>query len=152
MRRAVCVLRGDGIPDAPVVIDECPHGVRFRGTVSGLSPGLHGFHVHEYGDLREGCQSMCAHFNPTKSQHGGLRSLRRHLGDLGNISVNVNGVASIDIIDPHLRLTGQSGIIGRGLVVHADRDDLGRGSSPESLITGNAGRRIMCGVIGWAST
>lgn len=151
MRRAVCVLTGPGLPDAPIQIDECPHGVRLTGTVHGLTPGLHGFHVHEFGDLRDGCQSMCAHFNPTESTHGGPRSARRHLGDLGNISADNSGVASVDIMDPHLRLTGPFGIIGRGLVVHADRDDLGRGPAPESLITGNSGKRIMCGVIGWAS-
>lgn len=151
MRHAVCLLRGDGIPDASILIDECPHGLRITGTVAGLSPGLHGFHVHEFGDLRDGCQSMCAHFNPTGSTHGGLRSAHRHLGDLGNISANQNGTATIDIIDPHLRLTGPFGIIGRGLIIHADRDDLGRGPAPDSLITGNSGKRIMCGVIGWAS-
>ena len=54
--------------------------------------GEHGFHVHEYGDLTDGCESACAHFNPDGETHGGLDSSTRHLGDLGNIT-SKNGIS-----------------------------------------------------------
>jgi len=162
VRTAVCVLtpscRGghDGRKGGVVVMQEMMEGgrvvgLRLNGTVHGLTPGLHGFHVHTSGDLRLGCASLCAHFNPTNSQHGGPRSTVRHLGDLGNIFADVEGVAKVHIEDAFLRLSGPNSVIGRSLVVHADRDDLGRGPGPDSAITGNSGARILGGVIGWAS-
>ena len=54
--------------------------------ITGLTDGEHGFHIHTYGDLTDGCSSACAHFNPDNTEHGGLDSEIRHLGDLGNIS------------------------------------------------------------------
>lgn len=127
---------------------EC--GVRFYGMIHGLKRGFHGFHVHESGDLTDGCTSLCAHFNPYKKDHGGLHSKVRHLGDLGNILADSNGTAVVDIRDPNLRISGKHGILGRSLVVHADEDDLGMGTSPLSKTTGNSGDRILCGVIGYA--
>ena len=41
-------------------------------------------------------------------------------------------------------------IIGRGLVIHEDPDDLGLGGDKTSLTTGNSGKRIACAVIGYA--
>ena len=43
---------------------------RFSGAVSGLSPGLHGFHVHANGDLSNGCKAAGGHFNPFSRSHG----------------------------------------------------------------------------------
>ena len=45
----------------------------------------------------------------------------------------------------------KTNIIGRGLIIHADEDDCGQGGQPDSLITGHAGKRIACAVIGYAS-
>ena len=114
-----------------------------------LSPGLHGFHVHESGDLTEGCKSLCAHYNPDRVQHGGLRSKERHRGDLGNIKVHGDGSVSQTITATRLDLKE---IIGRSVIVHKDKDDLGRGTNPESPKTGNSGERVLCGVIGLVSS
>lgn len=53
------------------------------------------------------------------------------------------------ITDSYLTLSGPRSIIGRGLVIHSNRDDLGKGGAADSLTTGNAGGRIACGVIGY---
>ena len=111
----------------------------------------HGFHIHEYGDLSEGCESMCEHLNPYGKTHGGPNSVNRHVGDLGNIETDNEGNAKYRFTDSMIKLRGQkSNILGRGLIIHADTDDLGQGNNALTHITGNAGKRIACAVIGYA--
>lgn len=124
--------------------------VEVTGEVSGLTPGLHGFHVHEFGDNTNGCISAGAHFNPHNKDHGGPGHDVRHVGDLGSITAGANGIAKINIRDKMISLQGQHNIIGRTVVVHADPDDLGQGGHELSKTTGNAGGRLVCGVIGLA--
>jgi Cu-Zn family superoxide dismutase len=113
--------------------------------------GVHGFHIHEYGDMSDQCTSMCSHFNPTNSNHGGPHSKIRHVGDLGNLRADKDGKVKITFTDPLIKLTGtKCNIIGRGLIIHEDEDDLGMGGDEQSLKTGNAGKRIACAVIGHA--
>ena len=111
--------------------------------------GEHGFHIHRTGDLREGCSSLCSHYNPYNKNHGGPDSKERHVGDLGNIK-SINGTVNKTMRDKLIRLRGKYSVIGRSVVIHSDRDDLGLGGDAESLKTGNAGKRIACGVIGYS--
>jgi Cu-Zn family superoxide dismutase len=111
---------------------------------------LHGFHVHETGDLSDKCQSMCAHFNPYKKTHGCPGMKERHVGDLGNLQTDANGNVKYMMSDNIIKLRGKCNIIGRGLIIHADPDDCGQGNTPDSLTTGNSGKRIACAVIGYA--
>jgi len=120
--------------------------------MKGLNPGKHGFHVHEYGDLSNGCISSGGHYNPFHNNHGGPTDNIRHMGDLGNITVDKDGNVNQTIIDDEITLIGKYSVVGRSIVVHADIDDLGKGNSPLSLTTGNSGDRIACGVIGIASS
>jgi Cu-Zn family superoxide dismutase len=126
--------------------------VRLDVDIKGLSPNsLHGFHVHEAGDLTDKCTSMCAHFNPYGKKHGCPGMKERHVGDLGNLRTNGKGEAIYTFYDDAIRLRGtKCNIIGRGLIIHADPDDCGKGSNAESLKTGNAGKRIACAVIGYS--
>ena len=151
MADGVAVLQPDGSNVRGVVrfIDE-RGGLRISYRVTGLTDGEHGFHIHEYGDLTDGCKSACAHFNPDGMTHGGLDTAVRHFGDLGNITSS-KSVAEGELFLPNGRLdTSRYGILGRMIIVHADRDDLGMGGDEESLKTGNAGKRLACGVIGLA--
>lgn len=120
--------------------------------ISGLKKNsLHGFHVHEAGDLTDKCTSMCAHFNPYKKNHGCPGVKERHVGDLGNLVADNKGNANYIFYDDVIKLRGtKCNIIGRGLIIHEDEDDCGQGNNPDSLKTGNAGKRIACAVIGYA--
>ena len=126
-------------------------GVRILGRIEGLAPGLHGFHVHQLGDVfSNGCDSTGPHFNPAKALHGSPHdpAHARHAGDLGNIAADDKGVALVDIFDGLVTLTsGPNNILGRAFVVHEKVDDLGKGGDDGSTKTGNAGSRLACGIV-----
>jgi len=146
--KAVCVINGDakGTVYFEQQDDGCP--VKVTGEVNGLAKGLHGFHVHEFGDNTNGCTSAGPHFNPHGKEHGAPADENRHIGDLGNIEASGNGATKVEICDSKITLFGANSIVGRTIVVHADPDDLGKGGHELSKTTGNAGARIGCGVIG----
>ncbi|MCI0464722.1 MAG: superoxide dismutase family protein [Gemmataceae bacterium] len=145
--KAICVmtpLSGSKVHGV-IVFTQKGHTVHVKGKITGLTPGLHGFHVHEYGDLTDDKgMSTGGHFDPDKTKHGGPDSKERHVGDLGNVKANDKGVAEIDLMDKMLSLSGPHSIIGRGLIVHAKADDL------KSQPAGDAGGRVGGGVIGVA--
>ena len=170
MNKAVCVLTNNqpGISGYIEFNENIFGSIDITVNVSGLEPGLHGFHIHQTGDLRKGCSSLCSHFNPYGTEHGDILDNRnnRHVGDLGNIRVNNEGNAYYTFRDRFIKLKGKCNIVGRSVVIHEKVDDLGIGGLAkdesgnvyiedkeryeESLKTGNAGKRIACGVIGWA--
>jgi Cu-Zn family superoxide dismutase len=113
-----------------------------EGEISGLTPGKHGFHVHEKGDCSapDGA-SAGGHFNPTHQNHGAPSSPHRHAGDLGNITADKKGNAKFNFRDKVIRLSGEDSIMGKSLILHADPDDM------KTQPTGNSGKRVACGVI-----
>ena len=119
-------------------------GVRIQGTVTGLEPGAHGFHIHENGDCSApDASSAGGHYEPADDPHGAPEDPpdQHHLGDFGNVTAGANGDAEVDVTDPELSMSGPDSIIGKAIIVHAGRDDL------ESQPSGDAGARIGCGVI-----
>lgn len=114
-------------------------------NLSGFAPNsTHGIHIHEIGDCTaRDAASAGAHFNPTSSDHGGTTGSKRHGGDLGNLTADANGnIAATVKVDGDIAFgNGADSIVGRGLVVHANPDDL------ESQPAGNSGTRLSCGVI-----
>ncbi|TRY76609.1 hypothetical protein TCAL_03499 [Tigriopus californicus] len=150
-KKAICVLVGEA-KGTLTFTQEGNGPVSITGEVSGLKPGSHGFHVHEFGDTTNGCVSAGPHFNLDGCEHGAPANNKgsRHTGDLGNVEANAEGVATIDLKDTFISLQGMNSIVGRSLVVHADPDDLGQGGHELSKSTGNAGARQACGIIGFA--
>ncbi|CAD6190372.1 unnamed protein product [Caenorhabditis auriculariae] len=122
--------------------------LKLNGSILGLAPGQHGFHIHEKGDIGNGCLAAGAHYNPHKLTHGAPDDSNRHVGDLGNIETPPDGFTPISVSDSLASLTGPYSIVGRSVVVHEKIDDLGRGTSDLSKTTGDAGGRLACGIIG----
>lgn len=120
------------------------NGIHVHAEISGLTPGEHGFHIHEFGVWSENGMDSGGHFNPSNAPHAAPHSTKRHVGDLGNITANANGNATYDLDDTTLSFHGAHSIIGRGLVVHEKVDDL------KTQPTGNAGGRLAVGVVGVA--
>ncbi|KAF5192669.1 Superoxide dismutase [Cu-Zn] [Thalictrum thalictroides] len=149
MVKGVAVLNSkDGVDGTVYFTQEGDGPTTVTGTLSGLKPGLHGFHVHALGDTTNGCMSTGPHYNPAGKEHGAPQDENRHAGDLGNVTVGNDGTVNLNIVDCQIPLTGPNSIIGRAVVVHADPDDLGKGGHELSKSTGNAGGRIACGIIG----
>lgn len=132
--------------------------VHITGNITGLSVGLHGFHVHEFGvnGASGKCLDAKAHYNPEGYNHSAPNATKRHVGDLGNIESvfdssqvgntlsGLSGIAYVDIKDHMISLWGKHSIVGRAIVVHAGEDDLGLGGTEVSLKTGDAGGRLAC--------
>lgn len=151
-RSAVCVLEPRNGISGVIRFHQCSieHPVCVEFDLRGPPRQTHAIHIHEYGDIRKGCESLGAHYNPYSTLHGSgiVPRTSRHAGDLiNNVRFDQNGVFILRYTDTLLCLYRGGGIYGRSVVIHADPDDLGRGGNPESLVTGNAGKRIQCGVI-----
>jgi Cu-Zn family superoxide dismutase len=118
------------------------NNVLVEGDVTGLTPGKHGFHIHDKGDCSApDATSAGGHFNPTKKEHGVPNSTKSHMGDLGNITADASGHAKFKFKDKIIQLSGEYSIVDRAIIVHADLDD------EKTQPTGNAGARVACGII-----
>ncbi len=107
--------------------------------VSGLTPGLHGFHIHDKGDCSApDATSAGGHFNPHGKAHGHPMQGDHHAGDMPQLEADASGKASL-----RAELAGVTlaEIIGRSVIVHAAPDDF------KTQPTGNSGARVACGVI-----
>ena len=119
--------------------------IKVVADITGLTPGKHGFHIHEFGDCSSSDgNSAGGHFNPTHKAHGAPDASDRHAGDLGNIEADASGKAHLEWSDKVMKLSGADSIVGHAVIVHEKADDL------KTQPTGNAGGRLACGVIGVA--
>lgn len=125
-----------------VTFTKVDDGIKVVADIDGLTPGEHGFHVHEFGDCSgKDAAGVGAHFNPTNSKHGSPDSADRHVGDLGNLVADANGHAHYERVDKLIKLQGKNSILGRSIIIHADKDDY------VSQPAGASGAKIGCGII-----
>ena len=145
--KAIAVLsptKGSSV-SGTVTFTKVDGGVKIVADVAGLTPGQHGFHIHEFGDCSApDATSAGGHFNPRHTQHGGPDATARHAGDFGNLEADDSGKAHYERVDTTISLDGAESIIGHGVIVHEKADDL------KTQPTGNAGARVACGTIGMA--
>lgn len=124
-----------------VEFEPTSNGMRTAFSTDNLT-GTHGFHIHEYGDISNAAGTNTGgHYNPTSTAHGIPPFTPRHIGDMGNIFHYEGASAWYHYINDQLQLNGTNNVMGRGVIVHADED---RCLPP----TGDAGARLMMGVIG----
>jgi Cu-Zn family superoxide dismutase len=145
--KAIAVLHAAGGSNVAgtVTFTAAGNEVKVVADITGLTPGKHGFHIHEFGDCSApDAMSAGGHFNPTNHHHGAPDATDRHAGDLGNIEADASGKAHLELSDPVMKLNGSDSIVGHGVIVHEKADDL------KTQPTGDAGGRVACGVIGVA--
>jgi Cu-Zn family superoxide dismutase len=138
---------GVGASIGTVTFKQTAKGLLITPALGKLSPGEHGFHIHENGSCeaaeKEGKMGAAlaagGHLNPEKVAHHGT-PLDGHLGDLPALTVNDKGFATTPVLAPRLKLTD---IQGRAIMIHAGGDNYS--DSPKPL--GGGGDRVACGVI-----
>ena len=143
---AVAVMQGsEGNEDitGTVTFTEAEGGVEVMAEFQNVPEGMHGFHIHEFGDLSApDLTSAGGHYNPTDQPHACPPTEARHVGDMGNIEADADGNAKLTQTFDNLSLEGEHAIVGHAVILHGGEDDC------ESQPTGDAGARLAGGVIG----
>ncbi len=116
--------------------------VEVQVDLTGVTPGEHGFHLHETGDCGNNGNNAGGHFNPTAMPHASPDASSHHAGDWGNVTANANGEVHTSLMSHSIGVApGTTSVVGRAVVLHGGRDDL------TTQPSGNAGPRIACGVV-----
>ena len=131
-----------------LTLSQSQNGVSISGTLSGLSEGEHGFHIHQVWecDPATNFESAGGHFTPMGNQHGFDNPDGPHAGDMENQSADNNGEMVIDVTNEMVSLLeGEEGYLfdddGSALVIHSQADDY------QTDPGGNSGDRVACAVI-----
>ena len=157
---AAAVATPTGTYDVPLIdaqgkavglatFSEDENGVHAKLLIEGLTPGEHGWHLHEFGVCDpsgpEPFSSAGGHWNPTNQEHGAPTAPQHHVGDFGNFTATADGKAEAEITTKDFTLgPGPLSVFdadGTALIIHAGRDDL------TSQPSGNSGPRFACGVV-----
>jgi Cu-Zn family superoxide dismutase len=138
-------LKGN-LPEPGVEIE-----ARITGAASELTPGPHGFHIHE--NAKGGCvppfTTAGGHFDPGPAGNPDPDVNHPfHLGDIPNLVVDQNGVGVMEATTSRITLSpGPLSVFdkdGSVIIVH-EKADQGMPGPAKSGVSG--GPRIACGVI-----
>jgi superoxide dismutase, Cu-Zn family len=136
----------DGKDAGSVTLTQTPHGVLLSLTVKGVPAGEHAFHIHEVGKCEAPFTSAGGHFNPDRKKHGLMAADGSHAGDMPNLFVSASGDFKVEVFNAAVTLEkGKPNSLfdadGSAVVIHANKDDY------KTDPTGDAGGRIVCGVV-----
>lgn len=140
--------QGIGPAVGQVTVSESKYGLVFTPALSGLVPGVHGFHVHQNPDCQArekdgkkvAALAAGGHYDPEKTDRHGAPWGDGHLGDLPPLFVDATGVANQPVLAPRLKIAD---LKGRSLMLHAGADN--HADHPAPL--GGGGARVACGVL-----
>ncbi len=121
-------------------LTDTTEGLQVTVKVSGVAPGSHGWHIHQFGTCGDAGNAAGGHYNPEGAPHGFFPKDgpgKAHPGDMGNIEVKPDGSGETTVTLPGVPV---SSVAGRAIILHEKADDFGQP-------TGNAGGRIGCGPI-----
>lgn len=129
-----------------VTLTQTAQGVLIKLAVQKLSPGDHALHLHAVGECTPPFTTAGGHFNPGAKKHGMMAADGQHAGDMPNLRAPANGEVQVEVLNTAVTLAkGPANSLldadGSALVIHAQADDY------KSDPTGEAGGRIVCGVI-----
>ena len=111
-------------------------------NLTGVPPGVHGFHIHDKGDCGDNGNAAGGHFNPAATSHGAPSADPHHAGDFGNVTADDAGKVEARFTTRSVTVeAGPNSAVGHAVILHANPDDL------TTQPTGNAGARIACGVV-----
>lgn len=124
-------------------------GVVVRIDLGQLKPGIHGMHFHEVGDCTDfdKFDNAKGHIALHAQPHGYYHPDGPQEGNLPNLIVGKDSRAEVEIYTDLVSLTGKGwkpellSEQGSALIIHENEDD--HFTQP----SGNAGKRIACGVI-----
>jgi Cu-Zn family superoxide dismutase len=136
----------DGKDAGSVTLTETHLGVLLALTVKGIPPGEHAFHVHAVGKCEPPFDSAGGHFNPEGNKHGIMAPEGAHAGDMPNLHIPASGELTVEVLNEAITLEkGKPNSLfdadGSAVIIHTGKDDYT--TDP----TGNAGGRIVCGVV-----
>jgi Cu-Zn family superoxide dismutase len=132
---------GEAVPVGHVTFRDTAYGLLIEPALTGLPPGLHGFHLHQHPDCADHGMAAGGHYDPQKTgKHAGPYRDEGHLGDLPPLYVAADGTATLPTLAPRLTEADLSGL---SLMIHAGGDNFSDTPAP----LGGGGKRIACGPI-----
>jgi superoxide dismutase, Cu-Zn family len=132
--------QGSGARVGTITATETNQGVLFAPQLSGLTPGIHGFHVHQNPNCGDNGMAAGPHWDPDKTnKHEGPYTQRGHLGDLPALTADAAGKVNLSVLAPHLKLAD---LMDHALIVHAGGDNYS-----DTPPLGGGGARFICGVV-----
>ena len=122
--------------------EQADGSVQVTVDLTGVPPGVHGFHIHDKGDCGDNGNAAGGHFNPMATAHGAPAAEPHHAGDFGNVTADASGNVRTTFTTRSVTVAaGATSAVGHAVILHANPDDL------QTQPTGNAGGRIACGVV-----
>jgi Cu-Zn family superoxide dismutase len=133
---------GVGEPAGTVSISKTQYGLLLTPDLHGLTPGAHGFHIHQNASCDKNGMSAGGHFDPKNTgKHLGPYNDNGHYGDLPILYVNADGTATTPVLAPRIHSVAE--IRQHALIIHNAGDNYS--DAPEKL--GGGGGRMVCGII-----
>ncbi|GAK41766.1 superoxide dismutase copper/zinc-binding protein [Paenibacillus sp. TCA20] len=140
---AVPLFNAEGEEAGFATLEQTDEGVVVKVTATGLTPGKHGFHVHENPVQGTDFETAGGHFNPTDKHHGLEHPEGSHVGDMHNLEAGQDGTVEAEVLLPEATLEKEDAhsVLGRSLIIHAGEDD--HMTDP----SGDSGGRVLGGNI-----